>query len=105
MPECKVCNGTGTLRVHGAPRCGACDGYGRVDEWPEMIAKNFAIAAPIGTDCLYFPTKPFDRSQAIKTKIRSKPWILGSGAIVVAIECMSGGKSIEHIAFEQIQSP
>lgn len=66
---------------------------------PEMIAEQFALSAPIGTPCLYYPTKPFDRAKAVATKIRSAPWVLGHGAIVVAVEGMTGGKSIEHIAF------
>jgi hypothetical protein len=66
---------------------------------PEMIAEQFALSAPIGTPCLYYPTKPFDRSKAVATRIRSAPWVLGCGIVVVAVEGMTGGKSIEHIAF------
>jgi len=62
-------------------------------------AAAFARGA-IGTPCLYFPTKPFNRDQAVATKIRSTPWVLGHGAVVVAIEARAGGVSIEHIAFE-----
>ncbi|NEV75622.1 hypothetical protein DYI24_00830 [Rhodopseudomonas sp. BR0C11] len=69
---------------------------------PEMIRDQFAAQAPIGTPCLYFPVRPFDRKDALATKIRSEPWILGHGAVVVAIEGRTGGVCIEHIAFEQV---
>jgi len=105
MPECKTCKGTGAVLGDAGLRCGACDGWGRVDELPEMIAKNFAIATPIGTECIYFSTKPFDRNLAIRTKISSAPWVLGSGHVVVGLDGMSGGKSIEHIAFETTDRP
>lgn len=68
---------------------------------PEMIAAQFAAQAPIGTPCLYYPTTPFDRSKAVLTRIRSEPWVLGHGAVVVAVEGRAGGVSIEHIAFEE----
>jgi hypothetical protein len=66
---------------------------------PETIAANFAADAPIGTPCLYYPTKPFRRGEAIETHIRSAPWVLGHGAVVVMIEGRTGGVSIEHIRF------
>lgn len=67
---------------------------------PEMIAADFAKAAPIGTECLYYPLKPFIRANAQRTKIRSQPWVLGHGAVVVKVEGRAGGVLIEHIAFE-----
>lgn len=75
------------------------------EKLPEMIASEFALRAPIGTPCLYFPVKPFDRKEAVSTKIRSTPWVLGHGAVVVAIEGKAGGVSIEHLAFEQPPTP
>lgn len=66
---------------------------------PEQIAQEFTRAAPIGTPCLYYPSKPFDRSKAVETTIRSEAWALGSGQVVVCCAGMPGGKSIEHIAF------
>lgn len=68
---------------------------------PEYAAEGFAARAPIGTPCIYYPLKPFDRSEAVKTRIRSEPWVLGHGAVVVAIEGRAGGVSIEHIVFEE----
>ncbi len=67
---------------------------------PEDVCARFAAAAPIGTPCIYFPAKPFDRAKAIESKIRSAPWALGHGAVVVAIEGKAGGVSIDHIAFD-----
>lgn len=67
---------------------------------PELIASQFAAGAPIGTECTYYPIKPFRREEAFKTKIRSEPWVLGHGAVVVAVEGKTGGVSIEHITFE-----
>ena len=66
---------------------------------PEMICAQFAAQAPIGTPCRYYPVKPFDARDAIDSKIRSEPWVLGHGAVVVAIEGKAGGVSIEHIVF------
>jgi hypothetical protein len=64
-----------------------------------MIAADFAAAAPIGTECVYYPIKPFCKDEAFPTRIRSEPWVLGHGAVVVAIEGKAGGVSIEHIVF------
>jgi hypothetical protein len=66
---------------------------------PQQIAEQFAAAAPIGTACLYYPTKPFQRDQAKQAKICSEPWVLGHGQVVVKIDCIAGGVAIEHIAF------
>lgn len=67
----------------------------------KMTEQEFAAAAPIGTQCTYYPTKPFAADEAIHSTIRSKPWTLGHGAVVVAIEGRAGGVSIEHIVLSQ----
>lgn len=64
----------------------------------EARAAEFAKGFPVGTPCIYFPTKPFNRAEAVETKIRSEPWVLGHGAVVVAVEGTAGGKLIDHIA-------
>jgi hypothetical protein len=65
---------------------------------PDMIAEDFAEKAPIGTPCIYFPVLPCDRSKDFRlTKIRSKPWLLGHGTVVVKIEGQAGGVDITHI--------
>lgn len=61
-------------------------------------AAEFAKGFPVGTPCVYFPTKPFNRAEAVESKIRSEPWVLGHGAAVVAIEGKAGGVLLEHIA-------
>lgn len=67
---------------------------------PEMIAAQFAAGAPIGTPCTYYPTRPLHLCrEPQETKIRSRPWVLGGGQVVVAIEGKAGGVSIEHITF------
>jgi hypothetical protein len=67
---------------------------------PDEIARSFSTRAPIGTPCVYYPLKPFVPSEAEQTRIRSKAWVLGHGAVVVMIEGRSGGVSIEHIVVE-----
>lgn len=63
-----------------------------------LIAKRF----PLGTRVLYFPLSgEFDFEE---TKIRSVPWRLGHGAIVIQVENRSGGVSIEHVRLAPIQS-
>lgn len=72
---------------------------------PETAAKRFALSAPVGTECVYYPSKPFDGSKGIETRVRSEPWILGSGHIVVKLDGMAGGRSIEHIVLEKATTP
>ena len=64
---------------------------------PQEIAAEFSGAMPVGTPCLYYPLRPFQRSEAVETVIRSEPWVLGHGAVVVKVEGRSGGVAIEHI--------
>lgn len=68
---------------------------------PEDEERKIRLAAeryPVGTPILYYPIKGephFERS-----RIRSEPWALGSGHVVVKIEGRTGGVSVEHIAHE-----
>ena len=71
---------------------------------PDMICEQFARQAPIGTACTYYPIKPFRAEEALKTRIRSAPWVLGHGAVVVAVDGRAGGVSIEHIVFDGAKS-
>lgn len=64
---------------------------------PEAIASSFALLAPIGTPCRYYPVLPCAEDDFHVSAIRSQPWVLGHGDVVVAIEGFSGGKSIKHI--------
>lgn len=63
----------------------------------KMTAEQFAAKAPVGTPVRYWPVLPRRGEQFVDTKIRSEPWALGHGAIVVMVESHAGGVSIEHI--------
>jgi hypothetical protein len=64
---------------------------------PEDIAAHFGAQAPVGTPCRYYPVRPCRGDNFVETRIRSAPWILGDGCVVVAVEGLTGGKSIEHV--------
>jgi len=66
-----------------------------------MTAEEFAAVAPIGTPCTYYPVKPFRIDEALHTRIRSEPWALGHGQIVVKVEGKAGGVAIEHIVLHK----
>lgn len=68
---------------------------------PEKIAADFALVAPIGQPVHYYPILP--GTEFRETRIRSEPWVTGSGHVLVALEGMSGGKSIDHIRFPVIE--
>lgn len=57
----------------------------------EQIAERF----PIGADVLYFPLQGSFDFEA--TKIRSIPWALGHGDIIIKVEGRAGGVAIGHI--------
>jgi hypothetical protein len=63
----------------------------------EARAAEFAKNFPVGTPCIYFPTMPFKDIEADEVTIRSDPWVLGHGAVVVAITGRTGGVLIDHI--------
>ena len=60
-----------------------------------MNIEEFNRDFPIGTSVLYYPVA--GRSDNEETKIRSEPWALGHGDIVVMVEGRTGGVSIDHI--------
>lgn len=64
-----------------------------------MTIEQFAERAPIGTPCTYYPVKPFRVEEALHTRIRSEPWALGHGQIMVKVEGKAGGVAIEHLVF------
>lgn len=64
---------------------------------PEQRRDNYARMAPIGTPVRYYPKLPCGEDDFERSVIRSEPWILGHGDVVVAIEGFSGGKSIDHV--------
>lgn len=62
---------------------------------PRFLAAAFKELAPIGTRVRYCPIK--GKSAYRLTVVRSEPWVLGSGRVVVAIEGERGGVSINHL--------
>jgi hypothetical protein len=62
---------------------------------------EFAAAAPIGTICRYYPIK--GRPEFETRTIRSEPWVVGGGEVIVKISGRAGGVSIDHI--EVIATP
>ncbi|MDR5655229.1 hypothetical protein [Ruixingdingia sedimenti] len=50
---------------------------------------------PIGRRVRYYPVSGY--SEHVESAIRSKPWALGHGAIVIAIEGKAGGVYITHL--------
>lgn len=66
----------------------------------EAKLAEFRHLFPVGTPCIYYPIRPFSRDQRVHSKIRSEPWVLGHGAIVVAIEGKKGGVLIDHIVID-----
>ena len=61
---------------------------------PDIAAA--ARVFPIGRVVDYQPVSGRDDYE--RSAVRSKPWRLGSGAIVVLIEGRSGGVSIDHLS-------
>ena len=60
-----------------------------------LSVQEFEKRYPIGTTVAYHPVIGQQKFQA--TRIRSKPWTLGNGQIVVEVDDVSGGVSIAAI--------
>lgn len=56
---------------------------------------------PIGTKVYFYPIK--GTSVAEKTEVRSAPWELGHGEVVVKVKGKAGGVSVDHL--EAIYQP
>ena len=67
----------------------------------KLTTQEFASRAPIGTPCVYYPTKPFRPDEALHTHILSEPWELGHGQVVVKVEGKAGGVCVEHVVLNQ----
>ena len=61
-----------------------------------MTEKQFSEKFPIGKTVKYFPLS--DEEKFEESTIRSEPWTLGHGQIVVKIAGRTGGVCIDHIA-------
>lgn len=66
-----------------------------ISEEMKMTEDEAKLAFPIGQKVAYTPVsgQPF----AEETRIRSEPWTLGHGAVVIAVEGRSGGVSTDHL--------
>lgn len=68
---------------------------GRLHSTLQMRFDNFAQDYPVGTQVRYYPVAGDDRFEL--TTIRSVPWELGHGQLVVMVDGKAGGVSIDHI--------
>jgi hypothetical protein len=64
----------------------------------EEAAKQF----PIGQRVTFFPVLPAERG--VIATVRSEPWTLGHGDIVIKITGHSGGVSVRHLRVEPMLS-
>ena len=60
-----------------------------------MTPAQFAERFPVGTPVRFYPVRGLPHYE--ETTIRSEPWELGNGAIVIKITGRTGGVQIEHI--------
>ncbi|MEO2039733.1 MAG: hypothetical protein ABGW90_13730 [Martelella sp.] len=61
----------------------------------------FSVSLPIGARVRYYPVA--GQPEFEEATIRSEPWVLGHGAVVIAITGRAGGVSVEHI--ERVDEP
>jgi len=84
--NCRYCGGLHVDLVRHEENC-------LLNDDTELTASRFVF--PIGRLVSYQPIKGLKEYQ--DTAVRSKPWRLGSGQIVVMVEGRSGGVSIDHL--------
>ena len=65
----------------------------------EKVTKKY----PIGAKVRYYPVKGNELYR--QTKIRSEPWALGHGELVVKVEGETGGVSVNHISVDNGRPP
>ena len=53
---------------------------------------------PVGTPVIYHAVMGF--SSKLETVVRSTPWALGHGDIVVKVEGITGGVSVDHLSLQ-----
>lgn len=61
----------------------------------EQALKDAAIKFPVGRAVRFFPIANVAEFET--SKIRSAPWALGHGAMVIAIDGRAGGVLIDHL--------
>ena len=52
-------------------------------------------AFPVGAKVIYRPI--MGEPEQEETRVRSEPWMLGHGAIVLKIDSRAGGVSVDHL--------
>lgn len=61
----------------------------------DIVLQGYADLFPVGTPVKYFPI--MSESKHVDCEIRSEPWRLGHGAIVVKVTGKAGGVSVDHL--------
>ena len=82
----------------GAAKCCSCIGGGLMLD-RSTLEEDIAAARmqfPLGSRVIYTPVKGVAKCE--DTVVRSAPWALGHGEIVLKIEGRAGGVSIKHLA-------
>jgi hypothetical protein len=67
----------------------------------DQVLDDVAKLIPVGTRVTYYPIMPPEPFEpGIITTVRSEPWRLGHGAIVVKVNGRSGGVLVSHLRAE-----
>jgi hypothetical protein len=61
----------------------------------EQALKDWEAKFPMGRGVKYYPV--FNRPEHRVTTVRSKPWALAHGDIVIAVEGMTGAVLVTHL--------
>lgn len=61
----------------------------------DATLQGYADLFPIGTPVKYFPIMGED--EYVECEIRSEPWRLGHGAIIIKVTGKAGGVSVDQI--------
>lgn len=67
----------------------------RPDFTRRMSIEDARSAYPLGTPVRYFPAS--DSRSFVRATVRSEPWSLGHGAVVIKITGRTGGVAVEHL--------
>jgi hypothetical protein len=59
------------------------------------VLQGYADLLPIGSAVKYFPVQ--GEPECRECEIRSEPWRLGHGAIVIKVTGRAGGVSVDHL--------
>ena len=93
-----------TLLVPGLPETEDDDALEVLNRWRDRAFQDFDSGMtpdlaramfPLGAAVRYFPVS--GRTSFVRASIRSEPWELGDGSVVIKITGQSGGVSIYHL--------